>query len=134
MCGGAEKEGNGLSGGVENNGSEVTREETDNKGEKMEENILSGGEENNGNEVMSEETEVSEEEREESKVAEEKGDSEMDENESEKCPSEHKSEDSDTILVLDDNDLHQRLLTEKCVIRHEGQMSLLPFYFLIFAM
>ena len=81
------------------------REERENKGGETEENTLSGGGENNGTEVMSEETEASEAEIEDSEVQEEKGDSEMHDNESE-----DKSEDSDTIPVLDNNDVKERLL------------------------
>ena len=83
------------------------REERENKGGETEENRLSGGAKNNGNEVTSEETEASEGEIGNSEVREEKGESEMHDNESE-----DKSEDSDTIPVLDDNDVKERLLAE----------------------
>ena len=54
-----------------------------------------------------EETEASEAEIEDSEVREEKGESEMHDNKSE-----DKSEGSDTIPVLDDNDVKERLLAE----------------------
>ena len=102
----AETEENRVTGGAKNNGAEVRREKSaENNGAENQENRVTGGTENNGAEVRSEETEGSEAEREESEeVQGEKGESELE--------NENNSDDSDTIPVLDDNDLSESTFTK----------------------